>query len=194
VGTLLLALGITLAWPFDDSEWYVLPASSQSSHRGDEAHAQDWLPGRGAASGRIVRAAIKGVVVQSEWSCSSFGRTIVIWNQRASVGVRFAHLQAIQVSVGDSVDLGDVVGTVGASGPAPWCQTGSLGPPRVAHLHIAAYRNVTVPVGRPVHSVSLGSDPTFAVPFVLASPEGGASGNAQSPVLIGPENLKRRKN
>lgn len=128
---------VQLAWPFVTDGWF--EAFGSISHVGPDAKAQDWLRSahHGATRGEPVLAPMNGSIVQAEWSCSSYGKTVVIAN--ADYQVRIAHLEEISVHVGEYAHRGEtVLGLLGRTGPAPRCEAGILAAPREAHLHISA--------------------------------------------------------
>lgn len=75
-----------------------------------------------ASTGTPARATADGKVIEADW-VGGYGRMVEI-DHGYGMTTRFAHLSAIEVSVGDRVSKGDVVGLVGSSGR-------STGP----HLH-----------------------------------------------------------
>lgn len=75
-----------------------------------------------AATGDPVRATANGKVVSSGWS-GGYGRMVEI-DHGNGLSTRYGHLSDINVKVGDSVRIGQVIGTVGSTGR-------STGP----HLH-----------------------------------------------------------
>jgi len=75
-----------------------------------------------AATGDPVRATANGKVVSSGWS-GGYGRMVEI-DHGNGLSTRYGHLSEINVKVGDSVRIGQVIGTVGSTGR-------STGP----HLH-----------------------------------------------------------
>jgi len=75
-----------------------------------------------AATGDPVRATANGKVASSGWS-GGYGRMVEI-DHGNGLSTRYGHLSEINVKVGDSVRIGQVIGTVGSTGR-------STGP----HLH-----------------------------------------------------------
>jgi murein DD-endopeptidase MepM/ murein hydrolase activator NlpD len=75
-----------------------------------------------ATSGDPVRATANGKVISSGWS-GGYGRMVEI-DHGNGLSTRYGHLSEINVKVGDSVRIGQVIGTVGSTGR-------STGP----HLH-----------------------------------------------------------
>lgn len=156
---------VVLSWPFDAGAWHRLEGSP--GHYGDDRYAQDWT--RDGAHGPPLRAPISGTVVQAAWTCSGYGRTIVILDDARDIAVRIAHLSSIAVTTGEHVDGGEtLIGRVGNSGPRDDC--GVATGPMLPHAHIAVYRNIdrngTSP--RPINAVDIGdAHSPYAVPFVL---------------------------
>jgi len=77
----------------------------------------------GYPRGAPIRAAKSGVVVTSEKRDTGYGNRIVI-NHGGGYATLYAHYHELLVSVGDTVDAGDIIATVGSTGR-------STGP----HLH-----------------------------------------------------------
>jgi len=75
-----------------------------------------------AAAGDPVRATANGKVVSSGWS-GGYGRMVEV-DHGNGLSTRYGHLSEINVRVGDSVRIGQVIGAVGSTGR-------STGP----HLH-----------------------------------------------------------
>ena len=75
-----------------------------------------------ASTGTPVRATADGKVVHADWQ-GGYGRLVEV-DHGFGLTTRYAHLSAIEVSAGDTIRKGDVVGEVGSSGR-------STGP----HLH-----------------------------------------------------------
>jgi murein DD-endopeptidase MepM/ murein hydrolase activator NlpD len=75
-----------------------------------------------AATGDPVRATANGKVASSGWA-GGYGRMVEI-DHGNGLSTRYGHLSEINVKVGDSVRIGQVIGTVGSTGR-------STGP----HLH-----------------------------------------------------------
>jgi peptidoglycan LD-endopeptidase LytH len=82
-----------------------------------------------ASRGTPVIAPIEGVVTRVGWNALG-GRVIWIESRRTQHAFYFAHLSAIKVCVGDAVDPGDIIGTVGNTGNARFTQP---------HLHFGVY-------------------------------------------------------
>ncbi len=82
-------------------------------HKGLDFAGPSGTPVMAAAAGRVIYAARKG----------SYGNLIEL-NHGNGVTTRYAHLRDIEVSKGDTVEMGELIGTVGSTGA-------STGP----HLH-----------------------------------------------------------
>lgn len=151
---------------FDTNGWTQTFGSPY--HNGDDFYAQDWARSCGTTARKKAYAGISGKIVVAGYQ-SGFGNTVVIYDQRASFALRYAHLSEINVSVNDFALAGITeIGKVGNTGTSvqTTCQTDPG-----AHLHLSLYRNVTNPNARPVTSVSAsGSATTYAANFGYASP------------------------
>lgn len=152
----------TISWVFDTSGWQQTTGSTL--HTGDDDYAQDWSRGTGQTAGQNAYAAISGVVAKSYLSSSTYGNTVVIYDTEHGFAVRYAHLQARNVSEGQTVEAGTtLIGQVGNSGSTP-------DNPFNPHLHIVLYRNVTGTDGRPISFVSLSdSNSPYRAPFVFTA-------------------------
>ncbi len=80
------------------------------------------VPYRNASTGGPVRATANGKVVSSGWS-GGYGRMVEI-DHGNGLSTRYGHLSEINVKVGDTIKIGQVIGAVGSTGR-------STGP----HLH-----------------------------------------------------------
>ena len=172
--TALLLLGlppaqnaVVLRWPFVTEGWSQLIGSA--AHDGDDRFAQDWYRSSEGTEGESVAAPLDGVVVAAGWSCAGYGRQVVILDSTRSLAVRLAHLRNVAVVVGQTVIAArTIVGTVGRTGSRRDCEIQRPGP-RVAHLHVVAYRVSNTDLDRrPISIVYVGRRPSpFAVPFHL---------------------------
>lgn len=97
----------SLSWPVGGG------ITSSYGYRGGEFHNGIDL---GAGYGAAVHAAAGGRVVEAGWE-GGYGRSVVI-NHGNGLSTRYAHLSQIDVHVGESVDRGEVIGNVGATGRA----------------------------------------------------------------------------
>lgn len=82
-----------------------------------------------ARKGTPVIAPIEGVVVRTGWNFLG-GRVVWLESRKTQHAFYFAHLATIDVCVGDRVEKGDAIGTVGSTGNARL-----TGP----HLHFGIY-------------------------------------------------------
>lgn len=81
-----------------------------------------------AKTGTPIRAPASGTVTYAKWF-SSYGNTIDI-DHHNGLKTRYAHLSKILVQVGQKVERGEIIGSVGSTGR-------SVSP----HLHYEVYRN-----------------------------------------------------
>ena len=138
-GCLARSEPVELSWPFVTEGWFRVYGSL--AHVGSDAEAQDWARHAeyGPTRGDPILSPLTGTVVEAAWSCTSYGKTIVVAN--AGLRVRVAHLEQIFVRPAERVRQGEtVLGAVGSSGPSPGCGPSVLGPPPSPHLHVAAGR------------------------------------------------------
>ena len=99
---------IPLAWPL------LAPVGDGFGPRGDRFHAGIDLT---APAGTDVAAAAPGVVTWAAWRDGGWGLLVVV-RHPGHVRTLYAHLESIDVHVGDSVAGGAVLGRVGATGDA----------------------------------------------------------------------------
>jgi hypothetical protein len=160
-----------IAWPFVTDGW--IRAEGSPAHRGDDEHAQDWIRSgpSGPMRGDPVLASISGRVVAATWSCSSYGKTVVLLDPLKRLAIRVAHLDDILVAVGNLVEASQtVIGTVGSTGPKADCPAAGMRPPEYPHLHIAVYRNADSTLERPINLISFAPNSPFAASFLLRRP------------------------
>jgi len=68
-----------------------------------------------ATTGTPVRTTADGIVVHAGWDMSGYGRLVVV-DHGGGTQTWYAHLSHINVSVGEDVRRGDVIGAVGSTG------------------------------------------------------------------------------
>lgn len=131
-----------LVWPFEDSfpinyqsgshSWRLLCGHYCGLHQGVDRFALDWHTYRASSCGWGLNAPMAGKVIYAEYNSSTgYGNQIVLQStQDSTFAVRMAHLQAVSVSVGDTVQVGDLIGWIG--------DTGNGG----CHLHIVLYKDI----------------------------------------------------
>jgi|GEM_PF-4959298 len=66
--------------------------------------------------GLPVRAITKGEVVYAQNTGSGWGNLVIIYHENYGIWTRSAHLNEIYVSVGDTIDEGTAIGTIGNTG------------------------------------------------------------------------------
>ncbi|MDC3378955.1 peptidoglycan DD-metalloendopeptidase family protein [Planctomycetota bacterium] len=129
-------------WPFNDIGF--TESHGSQWHAGDDEYAQDWVrsSGLGTIQGAAVRSVTGGLVVFSGTIPDAngisrpaaevaFGNQVIV-QVSGDHFLRYAHLATVGVGVGESVALGDPIGTVGDTGLYV------TGP----HLHLALYKDV----------------------------------------------------
>jgi len=84
--------------------------------RGYDAGAQHFALDLATAEGAPVRASAAGVVVRAAPQ-RDYGRMVVL-DHRDGLYTLYAHLSAVAVSLGERVDEGEVIGSVGHTGDA----------------------------------------------------------------------------
>lgn len=117
-------------WPVDTRFHYITTYFGYDSWRGGQHNAIDI--GDGGINGTNIYASKSGVVITAKDTYIpgySYGKYIVI-DHGDGYSTLYAHCSAIYVTVGQSVNRGDVIGAVGSTG---W----STGP----HLHFAVNVN-----------------------------------------------------
>ena len=84
----------------------------------------------GAVTGTPVKSMLGGTVVEAGWHTTGGGGLRVVVDHGDGVETTYNHMNSIEVEVGQAVDAGSLVGTVGSTG-------NSTGP----HLHFEVLRN-----------------------------------------------------
>jgi len=106
----------------------------------------------GVPTGTEILAGFDGIVTFASYN-GGYGNVVIIQGNNG-LEARYAHMDTIDVTVGQDVDMGDVIGTVGSTGS-------STGP----HLHMEVLRNGQFL--NPIFFVSTGDSilsPSYGVP------------------------------
>jgi murein DD-endopeptidase MepM/ murein hydrolase activator NlpD len=118
-----------LQWPIEQSQFWV------SSLFGPRHHKGKWKFHYGidlaAMRGTRVHAAAPGVVISAGYE-RGYGNNVVVMHDH-KYKTRYAHLDSIMVKVGTKVEVGSLLGKVGATGSVR--KTGS----DASHLHFEIY-------------------------------------------------------
>lgn len=102
------------------------------------------------AEGTPIKSPVSGVVQYVGYNSPSVGNFVEIIGANG-LGYRFLHMKDVGVKVGDSVTLGDVIGSVGSTGR-------STGP----HLHLETKAAIQdIPVGTSIHKLGVYVNPLF---------------------------------
>jgi murein DD-endopeptidase MepM/ murein hydrolase activator NlpD len=153
--------------PFDTDGWQLTRWAGDTTHQGDDWYAQDWARDCGQTRGKTVYASISGQVVFAGWR-GDYGNTVGIYDQTSRFILRYSHLDTIAVTLGQTVVAGETkLGTVGNTGNV----SGNCWQDNGAHLHLALYKNVSDPSGRPMTTTrATGNSTSFAADFRYACP------------------------
>ncbi len=175
-GVVLVSDGTsTLGWPFLEgksaSKWHLTPGSPY--HGGCDHYADDWNYGSANADlGMTLLSATAGTVVfAGKGAEAGYGKQVVV--RFGDFAVRYAHMDRVDVTFGDTVWHGTPIGTVGCSGLS--CKA-----PATAHLHLVLYKNIeneAKPGKTALEILKTGDNPTtlsggpneFAAPFNVDS-------------------------
>ncbi len=145
-----------LGWVFkyDGSSWQNRQGwredTGSPAHKNNDMYAQDWNFGFGDGDrGKPINAPFSGQVIFAGWKGNCYGNVVDLVQQSGKKWVKFrvAHLDRIDVSVGQRVTRDDIIGTVGKSGS----DTCSAYPAWTSHLHAVLYKvntnfSVTAPL------------------------------------------------
>lgn len=132
-----------LGWPFkndgsswqDKDGWHI--AYGSTAHINEDQYAQDWNKGIGYDDlGAKVTAPFCGQVVSAGWLGNCYGNTVDIVHYAGNTKVmhRVAHLDEVDVSLGQWVERAQLIGTLGDSGSST-CSKG----PWTPHAHCVLY-------------------------------------------------------
>ncbi len=106
---------VQLRWPIDRERFWI---SSKFGPRKKRDGSRGFHYGIDMASlkGTLVKAALKGVVIEADYSSQGYGNCIVIRHAQEKIITRYAHLDSMLVKVGNKVGAGDIIGRVGNTG------------------------------------------------------------------------------
>lgn len=152
-----------LYWPMSDNKnkWDGTRGNTVGTgdHSGDDYYADDWniRTGGNSDAGSELRAVGSGTVIFSENSftngdgpaCPSgnyANQVIIQFDDNDDFAVRYTHMQDVEVSEGDHVKAGEIIGTVGYSGLSGVS-------PCLAHLHLVLYKNINELSSKKVNGV-----------------------------------------
>ena len=106
----------TLRWPINRSQFWL---SSKFGPRKKKDGSWGFHHGidLAALKGTEVRAAAKGVVIETSYSPKGYGKSILlVHDKKHHIKTRYAHLDAMYVSKGQYVHEGQLIGRVGDTG------------------------------------------------------------------------------
>ena len=133
-----------LGWTFGDdgsswsnkAGWWEILGSP--FHINLDQYAQDWNWGSGNQDlGKVMRAPLCGKVVSAGWAGSCYGKVVDIEHYAGEdvVMYRVAHMDQVDVSIGDFITRNTKIGTVGNSGSSTCSGNGWT-----AHAHSVLYQ------------------------------------------------------
>ena len=132
-----------IGWPYKNdgsswqnkNGWHIVPGSVQ--HIGRDRYAQDWNWGSGDQDlGKPITAPLCGKVVSAGWLNQCLGKTVDIVHYVGDKKVmhRVAHMNSVNVSLGQWIERGSLIGTLGKDGSST-CTPGGW----TAHTHCVLY-------------------------------------------------------
>ncbi|WP_125780077.1 M23 family metallopeptidase [Pseudoalteromonas rubra] len=136
-----------LAWPFleSDSKWKVTTGSDL--HSGADRYADDYNYHDGNKGGDIdlgksVYSVMGGKVIYADRLPGyGYGNQVVVLDDSGKFAVRYAHLNSMSVSEGDTITRqSTLIGGVGKTGLRGSCTAPNWA---CAHLHIVLYENLS---------------------------------------------------
>lgn len=131
------------SWHWPTTSNYLITTYYSSSHKAIDIYSYDGFNSNiyAANNGEVVE--VKGGCLPGNLTCNgSGGNYIVINHNNSNYYTIYMHLNMINVSVGDIISSGDIIGTMGNTGnviPVPT----SSNPYNGTHLHFCLY------IGRP---------------------------------------------
>ncbi len=155
-----IGAAVGIAWPFGGAEspdrwvgwqgdryggrWTQTGCGYRHTHSGADYHARDLS--RPGCEGVKVYAGFTGRVIRAG-SNGGYGNTVVVHDAARRIALRYSHLATVGVTMGQWVNWGQYIGTVG--------NTGNSSSP---HLHLAAYENINDNGGNPIIPTLCDSD------------------------------------
>jgi murein DD-endopeptidase MepM/ murein hydrolase activator NlpD len=144
------------------NNWNVTCSSGCGLHIGDDYYADDWIrsnsSGTNISCGENVYAPFAGTILFAGRMTYSYGRTVILRSsQSTGFAFRVAHLQSMNVSTGNTVTQGQLLGKVGNDDGT----SNGEGSNFVCHAHAVLYKNITT--GNGVTNLSGGHAPSGSV-------------------------------
>ena len=102
--------GISFDWPIDLCDFWI--SSLYRMRNGQMHNGVDMA----AFTGIIVKSSADGIVKSINKNMRGYGNMIEIEHKDGKIVTRYAHLDKILVSIGQKVELGQIIGKVGATG------------------------------------------------------------------------------
>ena len=123
-----------------------------NSHSQADYYSRDLSRKSGSSQGVPVYAGRTGIVIFSGWS-NGYGNTVVIWDPRENIQIRYAHLSEIG-AWGGYIQEGWFVGRIGNTpGGFP------------SHLHLTVYKNIPLNNTTPAWTGNLCRPQTYACSY-----------------------------
>ena len=138
-------------WPTDAN--YIITTYYSSSHRALDISGTSYGSNIYAANSGVV-SSVKGGCVPGNTSCNGRGGNYVVINHNNGYYTVYMHLKSINVSVGQTVSGGQVIGYMGNTGnviPVPT----SSNPYGGTHLHFCLYKGEPYRGGYEVNPMSV---------------------------------------
>jgi len=184
-------------FPIHDSKsrWHIVGGSPW--HKGSDTYADDWNLNAGLTAGiespsscdrdrgAEIVSSFSGTVLLADvdGDIGAYGKEVIIQSdENSAFAMRYAHLDSVYVTNGESVEVGTPLGTLGDSGlPDLPRQTNN----NCAHLHLVLYKNLNATaLDRLKHGNSAkslrGSADIFAAKFHSDATTGGTPANSNS--------------
>lgn len=139
-------------WPTDNN--YIITTSYSNSHKAIDIYSYNGYGSNiyAAKSGTV--SMTKGGCVRGNLSCNGKGGNYIVINHGNNYYTVYMHLKDIKVNVGQTVNNGEIIGTMGNTGnviPVPTNSSPYLG----THLHFCTYIGEPFNGGRAINPMSL---------------------------------------